>query len=395
MSANAELLKEKTNCCGCEACVNVCPKDALHMQMDEYGFLYPVKDTELCINCNLCERVCNFKKDTGLGQEEKKGYAIVSKDKKQRQSSASGGFFAKLAENIIKQGGYVVGAAMLYDNQVEAKHIIVDSVEDLKRLQGSKYVQSRIGDIYSKVLGLLKEDKLVLFSGTPCQVDGLKGFLRKDYDNLITVDIICHGVPNNKIFSDYLKYKYRDGNVKFFSFRDRYMGWGMTGCVEIEKAGVKKKFYFTPNNSSYFSYFLKGKLYRENCYSCPYTGIQRPGDITIGDYWGIAEEHPDFKNKVDDAISAIITNTVKGKNYIELILDDLCVTESSFERIAKHNSQLRKPTEYPKDREILLDMYRDNGYSALENEYKKEVGALKIFRENIKLNLKSIRNRLR
>lgn len=395
MRVNLELLKDRVNCCGCEACVNICPKDALYMDVDEYGYLYPYKDTDSCINCNLCFNVCNFKKNVNYNLGEKKAYAAVNKEKKQRIMSSSGGIFVKLAEYIIKQGGYVVGAAMTCGNDVETRHIIVNTLEDLKRLQGSKYVQSRIGKVYTDVLNLLKEGKLVLFSGTPCQVDGLRGFLRSDYSNLITVDIICHGVPNNKIFSDYLKYKYHNSKIRSFSFRDRKMGWGMTGSVELENGRGIKKIFFSPKNSSYFSFFLKGELYRENCYACPYASANRPGDITIGDYWGIDEEHPDFKNMINDAVSAVIANTAKGQEYIGLIIDMLDYTESSFERIAKHNSQLRQPTNYPSSRNRLLNIYRDNGYVFIEKEYIKERGTVNIYKENVKLMLKSLKNKIR
>ena len=381
--------REKNKCCGCGACVNICPKAAMELQKDKYGFFYPVKNEEKCINCGLCEKVCNFNRERIKSSESKSAYAVVSKDSNQAKLSSSGGFFAKLAEYIINCGGIVCGAAWSFDKAgVSVRHIIIDDIEGIKRLQGSKYVQSQIGNCYKEVQAFLKEGRKVLFSGTPCQVDGLKGFLGRDYENLLTVDIVCHGVHNENILNSYLKYSWPNQNVTDLSFRDKRMGWGMTGFVEINK---KRMVFISPKNSSYFYAFINGLFYRDNCYNCPYTGESRPADITIGDFWGVMEEHAQFVNEVDDAISAVILNSEKGKSYFEHVKGLLNFCQSDFDKIAKHNSQLRAPSTCPNNRGEILEKYASIGYKAVDDSFCLSNGKSGIMKENVKLFLKVLK----
>lgn len=387
--------KKKNDCCGCGACINICPKGAMELQNDEYGFKYPVKNKDICIDCGLCDRVCNFKREKSDHQFCKEAYAVVSKNSLQAKKSSSGGIFAALAEYIISQGGYVCGASWSYeDGGIRARHIIIDKIDDIRLLQGSKYVQSDTDGCYKEIRGLLNEGKSVLFSGTPCQVDGLKGYLRNDYENLITLDIVCHGVPNAEILSAYLRYNWEDWNISELSFRDKKMGWGMTGYVKAIKNGKEKTFYITPKNSSYFSEFINGSIYRDNCYECPYAGYNRPADITIGDFWGVMEEHAEYAKDMNDAISAVVLNTEKAKKVFEHMHDSVYYCKSSFEKIAVHNSQLREPSICPPNREILLDSYAQNGYKAIEDNFVRQRGKKSIKKENIKLFIKSHRIKL-
>jgi coenzyme F420-reducing hydrogenase beta subunit len=380
------MLKDKSNCCGCGACVSICPKEALSLQKDKYGFLYPFKNNDLCIDCNLCEKVCRF--DSGFTSDDisKDAYAVTSKDLEQSANSSSGGFFAKLAEYVIKSGGYVCGAAWNFeDNNVSVKHIIIDRVDDIKLLQGSKYIQSDIGDCYKNIQSLLIDGKYVFFSGTPCQVDGLKGFLRRDYNNLLLLDIVCHGVPNSDMFNGYLQYKWPKLLPSEISFRDKRMGWGMNGYMK----GKKKTIYITPENSSYFSEFIKGAIYRENCYKCPYAGENRPADITIGDFWGVMQEHKEFAQNQSDAISAVILNSEKGISAFKKVKESLNYCQSDFAKISKHNSQLRQPTICPTSRSLLLDKYAEIGYKAIEDEFRSSNSKISVISESLKLFIKA------
>ena len=373
------LATDKKTCCGCGACSNVCPKGAITMQEDENGFIYPKIDESKCIKCGLCLKTCAYK-----NKESKfkviKSYAAICKDKDVLSKSASGGVFAAIALNIIKQGGVVFGCSMEKDSKgrLEPQHIKVTKLEELSKLQGSKYVQSNTKNIYNEVKNELKENKTVLFSGTPCQVAALKQFIgNTKSDNLYTIDIICHGVPNAKMFKDYIEYLEQKNNIKIkdFTFRDKSKGWGLFAKVKYNN---EKEKIIPCINSSYYQLFLDSLIYRENCYSCPYASSKRVGDITIGDYWGVDIEHPDdLKNnhiKSSKGISCIMVNNEKGQTLINNYAIDLVKINSKFEKIKKHNGQLNFPSKYTKKREELMTLYKDNSYQSVEKWYKKQEG---------------------
>lgn len=223
-----ELFVEKKDCCGCGACMNICPKTAIHMEKDEYGFLYPRIDVGKCVECGACKKVCAFQNEPARRQPQRV-YAIASKNNDLVTNSASGGLFATMAMYVLEHGGCVYGAIMQHEeHELHIRHACCETKEDLYRFQGSKYVQSSLGNIFKDIQMKLKNDILVLFSGTPCQVDALKLFLKKEYSNLLTVDIVCHGVPNEQIFNDYIHYieKKIGGEIREFKFRDKSLGWG-------------------------------------------------------------------------------------------------------------------------------------------------------------------------
>lgn len=369
------LFKNKKDCCACAACLNICPKQAIQMQEDEKGFLYPVIDNDKCIKCGLCIKTCALQ-NSKLTNTPLKTYAAQSNNTDLKKS-ASGGIFASLAINILKAGGVIYGAALENVNgKLICRHIAVNNVTDLEKLQGSKYIQSNIGNIYQEVKKNLLENKTVLFSGTPCQVDGLRAYLGKKYENLYCIDIICHGVPSNKMFQDYietLEKKYNDKIVDF-KFRDKTKGWGLTA------KGYTAKGYtaiIPANVSSFYYYFLKSYIYRDSCYSCKYACKNRCGDITIGDYWGIENAHPEIlkNNSVLDyrnGISCLIVNTEQGNRLIEKYRDNLRLIESDFEKVAKENGQLNIASACNVEkRNKLLKLYRKNGYESVENSFRK------------------------
>ena len=377
-----DLATDKKTCCGCGACSNVCPKKAITMQEDENGFIYPKIDESKCIKCGLCLKTCAYKNRESKSKVMK-AYAAVCKNKDILLKSASGGVFTTIALNILKQGGVVFGCSMEKDSngRLEPQHIKVTSIEEQTKLQGSKYVQSNTKNIYLEVKEELKNNKIVLFSGTPCQVAALKSFIGNiKSDNLYTIDIICHGVPSSKMFKDYIKYIEDKKNIKItnFTFREKSKGKGYFSKIEYTKNGKNKVTIRPAINISYFQMFLKSISIRENCYTCPYANSSRVGDITLGDYWGVDMEHPDdLKNnhiKLSKGVSCIMINNEKGKTLINDYAINLVKINSKLEKIKKHNSQLNGPCDYTFKHEQLMNLYKNNDYSKVEKWYKKQEG---------------------
>lgn len=373
------LFKTKDECCGCGACANVCPKQAISMREDNYGFIYPKIDYSLCISCKLCKKVCNYQniepKNTPI-----KVFAASSRNDDLLLNSASGGIFSSIAEEFLKNNNFVCGSELKFiDGHPKVNHIIINSLKDLYRLQGSKYVQSEIGSTYYNIKKLLDKGEKVLFSGTPCQVAGLYGFLRKSYENLYTIDIICHGVPSNNLFDSYIQYKNikNSGNVIEYKFRDKRKGWGMNFSYTLIKKKSKKQHYHPARIDSYYSLFLDGATYRENCYTCPYAKSKRTGDITLGDYWGIEEVHPELKkSKVfneKNGISCLLVNTEKGARLLNFINKKIITYPSNIENVKVHNKQLYIPYNKPNVRKEFLSIYKkDNDYYFVEKWFKKK-----------------------
>jgi len=385
-SSLKHIKNNEMNCCGCSACYNICPKKAITMVEDEYGFIYPKIDADKCINCGLCTRVCDYKKEhSKIKNDDCTAYLGINNNEERLLKSSSGGIFIALAERTISEGGIVYGSAM--DN-FECHHIRVTDRANLSKLQGSKYVQSSIGDIYSQVKTDLENNKKVLFSGTPCQIGGLNGYLLgKKYDNLMTVDIICHGVPNNKFFKDYIKNleQKKDIKVNDFTFRDKTRGGGYNAKVVYKN----KKLIVPSYTSSYYQLFLDSVICRENCYTCQYAGTKRVSDITIGDYWGAIEEHAvELKNKsIINGVSCILINSNKGQKFIDSLNDELFVVKSTYEKVSKHNKQLISPSKKSVYRSYVMSLYKDDGYNEVDKWYKKKCfikNSLKIVRDFFK-----------
>lgn len=377
------LFEDKKECCGCGACFNACPKKAISMCEDEYGFKYPKINEELCVECGLCKKVCGYQNPPEK-HASSKVYAAASKSSDIIKKSASGGAFAVFASKVLKEGGVVYGAALPFeDGKLIPKHIRVDKIEKLYKLQGSKYVQSDIGTTYEEAREDLIAERKVLFSGTPCNIAGLKKFLRKDYDNLFTVEIICHGVPSTKLFQDFLD-DYGNklgGAVQDFYFRDKSKGQGMiTRIVWKSERGEVKEKVMVGGLLSYMNFFLKSYTYRINCYSCPYATKDRVADLTIGDFWGFHEEYPNYKESKglsnSKGISCVLVNTRQGQNMLNQCNNDFILMSSEFEKVERHNDQLHAPSKYSEKRELILSLYRDNGYSAVDSyfqhNFKKE-----------------------
>lgn len=378
-----ELYKNKADCCGCGACFNICPKNAIAMCKDDCGFVYPEINDSLCIGCKKCINVCNYQHDSGLLQPVAE-YASAIKDYEVLLKSASGGIFSAAAKKVLDIGGCVFGAAFVKrENSLIPKHIKIETESELSKIQGSKYVQSDTGTTYKEAETELKKGKTVLYSGTPCQIDGLKGFLGRDYDNLFTIDIICHGVPNADFFNDYVKElmnKY-GGEIMDFKFRDKTKGWGLNAKVIYTDTSKKEHYKLIPSGaSSYFDMFLKSDIYRENCYSCKYARTDRAGDITIGDFWGFQKQHPQLLESAGgnysdiSGISCVLVNTEKGRRLVELLKESVFLDKSSFDKISEGNSQLKHPSVKSAERDTILTLYKDKGYPAVEKYFRHRNG---------------------
>lgn len=374
------LFERPEDCCGCGACADRCPYDAIGMKRDEFGFLYPEIQEEKCVGCGLCQQTCQFRQETKT-PEPAAFYAVQAKDEDLLGRSSSGGVFAMLARMTLEAGGAVAGCAMEPSGgSFLAKHILIESASELEKLQGSKYVQSVTGDIYRQVLRVLKEGRQVLFSGTPCQVDGLKGFLGKPYPNLLTVDLICHGVPSDAFFQDYLQTleKKQGAKVVAFKFRDKWAGLGCNGSVTFrESNGSEKKQKLISERSSYYNLFLGSQTYRDSCYRCKYAGMSRPGDLTLGDFWGVENRHPEFLRENGGAmdaakgISCVLANSPRGKEAVERLADYAQVGVSRAEAVAFDNAQLNHPSKQGENRDKILRLYRDSGYPAVESWFTR------------------------
>lgn len=379
------LYADKKDCCGCGSCMNICPISAITMKKDELGFMYPHIDERLCIKCKSCKKVCGYQSPPPMKPPAQVYAAALHNNWPLLQNSASGGVFSALAINILKEGGIVYGVALPYkQDKLESLHIRVNTINDLKLLQGSKYMQSLVGNTYQQVRTDILSGCKVLFSGTPCQIAGLKEFLGKDYDNLLTAEIICHGVPSAQLFQDFISNQEKKYNAKVcsFSFRDKSKGQGMMSNMEIcTEDGRTKNIIRNGKTVSYFSLFLKSLLYRESCYICPFAKKERCSDLTLGDYWGFHKEYPEAHKKWNlvnsNGVSCLLVNSAKGSLYLKTYGFNLTLMPTEFDTIAKHNEQLIRPSSYNVQRNEVVSIYQKQGYIGIETyfykNFKKEI----------------------
>ncbi len=352
-------IKRKANCCGCSACKSICPRKAISLVCDNEGFSYPVVNDELCIKCGLCLASCpiSYRDSHKVGNTPLQVFAAHSRDEKIWFTSSSGGIFMALATHVIEKGGTVFGA--IYDKNFKVEHARISVKNELNKFQGSKYVQSDIDGIFHQVKIDLSNGKLVLFSGTPCQVEGLNLFLQKPFANLITCDIICHCVPSPKVFADYIAYlqeKYKSC-ITEINMKDKTLGWGRQSLrIRFENG---EDLFNTPDSNLWNNLFYSRLISRPSCYECRFTNVNRPGDLTIGDFWGIEKTHPELYDK--KGVSLIYVNTQKGKDVMENISGTLKLTECRLEESIQDNLE-RPITNNPK-RELF---WYDYHHSSLE-----------------------------
>ena len=338
------------------------------------GFLYPYIDEEKCVRCGICEQVCGFK---NYRPRETEGPAWAAVSVEGALLSASGGVASAIAEQCIQNSGVVFGAvAHRSEGGLRVIHEKVDDEASLCGLRGSKYVQSDCLSAYAEAESELKLGKNVVYTGTPCEIAGLRSYLCLDYPNLLTVDIVCHGVPSGKMFKDYCSMlgKRKKKPLKNINFRSKRDGWLDSLLIEATYID-NKKLYIRARESSYYSLFLELASLRDSCYSCPFAGRCRPGDITLGDCWGIEVARPDLLKEgalsLYDGISCVIANTEKGRREIGLLAKRLRLFEVNMDDIAAGNAQLVSPPEKPAFRRDFIEMYDSMGWGAIEKKWQR------------------------
>lgn len=328
-------------CVGCRSCEQSCPVHSIKMQINKEGFLYPVINKITCVECGICLNKCPQNNSHKIERIPLKAYAFKEKDSERIFRSASGGVSDVVAGVILENGGVVFGAA--YDRELCVKHIEVKNEEDRKRIQSSKYVQSDTLDTYSLVKQYLKTDKIVLYTGTPCQIDGLYRYLGEDFPNLFTLDLICHGVPSPLFFKRYIEYQESifGEKIETFNFRSKdKRGWGTQYLLKI-KTETKTKTK-TLSLDKYGKQFMDGNCYRESCYDCKYANLHRPGDLTVGDFWGIDDVKSSFSS--DLGVSSVLVNTKNGLELINRIKNKAVLLEVSINDVLIKQHNLKDST---------------------------------------------------
>lgn len=351
----------KEDCCGCNACVQKCPTKCIDFTPDNQGFLYPHVNLGKCINCGLCEKVCPV-----INQESAikplKVFGAVNKNPQKLRDSSSGGVFISLASKIIENNGIVFGVK--FDDNWDVIHSYTDNIKGLKAFQGSKYVQSRIGNSFLEVESFLKQGKTVMFSGTPCQISGLKRFLRKTWDNLITIEVMCHGVPSPLIWCDYLRtIEKTDSCIKNISFRDKRIDWENFGLsIDYTNSQKKEKCKFERQTVNPFMQGFLNDLYlRPSCFSCPSKSLKSRSDLTIGDFWHVDQYHPDEYNKL--GVSLVLVNSEIGnKLYADCGFHSF---ESSYEVALKCVPSIENFAKRNQFSDIFWDKFNKIGIEAL------------------------------
>lgn len=382
---------DPSRCCGCSACVQRCPKQCISLREDAEGFLYPEVDASLCVDCGLCEQVCP-ELHPDAERQPLQTFAAVNPDAGVRLASSSGGVFTALAEQVIDAGGVVFGAA--FDAHWEVRHRCATTREELAAFRGSKYVQSVIGDTFLQTERFLKSGRRVLFSGTPCQIAGLRRFLRRDYDLLLCVDFICHGVPSPGVFRAYLAEEMtklaRQGEKKYsfaFStipsipkadalaarlgcriedirFRDKTNGWKkFSFALSLSKASAAgEKIQFCALNSftenAFMQAFLRDLILRPSCYACPAKCFRSGSDLTLGDYWGVEREAPHLDD--DGGTSLVFANSGRGEQFLSSL--PFAFHSQPFSRVHAHNPSITASVNRSINRKFFFMMLSRSGF---------------------------------
>jgi coenzyme F420-reducing hydrogenase beta subunit len=346
---------QKNDCCGCEACTQVCPPKCIEMKTDSEGFAYPCIDHDRCVNCHMCEKVCPILNQ--IPDNNALLDVIVAKNNHEsRMSSSSGGVFYLLAKHVLDKGGVVFGAA--FDSSWYVKHVECNDFSKLDPLLGSKYLQSRNSGSFVQAKKLLTQGTPVLYVGTPCQIAGLRAFLGNEYDNLFLVDILCHGVPSPGVWKKYIDELSDTYNsrIKNISFRDKTTGWHNYSFTVLFEDG---NFFSEPYPQNIFmKMFLSNAILRPSCYNCRFKDINRVADITIGDAWGIEDIDPGFDD--NKGTSIVLTHSKKGKDLIEAINSRLSLRPIELDTILPSSAASRKSVKMHGGRALLFYYYRHN-----------------------------------
>lgn len=369
-------ITRREECCGCSACEQACPKRCITLLPDEEGFWYPKVDHQSCIECHLCEKVCPV-----INQQDERTplevYAAYNQEEQIRAKSSSGGIFTLVAENVIKSGGIVFGVRFDYNWNVVFSY--TDSLEGLDSFRGSKYVQAELGNAFLEVEQFLKQGKTVLFTGTPCQIAGLRSYLHHDYDNLLLMDLICEGVPSPKVWKRYLteevsrlcKEVYHicenDVAIKSISFRNKSAGWKQFAfALTLEDKQAKRDLApYINRDSAYLQAMFHYLDLRPICYECPFKSCKSHSDITIADYWGIHALHPEMDD--DKGTSMVYLNTLRGKTFFPL--DKTSYLKTNYEEVFGINNIITSVRKHPHRDDFFTKVDKSKSIIKLLNHY--------------------------
>lgn len=360
-------MKDKKTCCGCTACMHICPVKCIEMREDEEGFLYPLVDKRKCISCHKCENVCpveNLRNDN----TDTKTFVGYNKNEEIRSKSSSGGIFSLLAEWILSQDGVIFGAA--FDENFEVCHVAAENEEELSKLRGSKYVQSRLDDTYPLVKQYLEGNRKVLFTGTACQIAGLKKFLNKDYESLYTADVLCHGVPSPKIWKMYIENKKKEYNasIEKIDFRSKKSGW-KNYSFDMEFSD-NQRYTVQFGKDKYMQMFLGNIDLRPSCHDCRFKGIPRMSDMTVGDSWGVENYMPDMDD--DRGTSIILVHSPKGIKMLDRVRESLNVREASLDKALPITFDSRKSVRmHPNRKKFFTGVEKGESMDVLSGYLKK------------------------
>lgn len=359
-------ITDKVNCTGCHACFSICPQKCIAMEPDDEGFLYPIVEKNSCIDCGLCEKVCPLLNRVATNKNSK-AVACKNRDRETRVLSSSGGVFTLIAEEILRLDGIVFGAA--FDSELSVAHKLIDSCALLSDLRGSKYVQSRIDGAYLQAKNALDRGITVLFSGTPCQIGGIKAYLGKEYSNLILVDLICHGVPSPLILQRYIDYHEERSRkrVERVFFRNKSKGWkrfSMQLCFEDGTA-----YQETIDKDLYLRAFLSDACLRPSCYECIFKSLERHGDITLADFWGVDNVLPDMDD--DLGTSLILLNSEKGNDLFEKVARKLEWKETEINKAIGYNLAAIESAPLNRNRRKFFSKLHKFSFEELVDRYCK------------------------
>ena len=378
---NSYVLAKQEDCSGCTACVEICPRKCIEMKTDDEGFYYPVIDQDKCVQCNLCRNTCPAVKSL-QSDFSPIAYVGYNKDSEARKNSSSGGIFSALAQVILSKGGWVYGAS--FDHSFVVHHTGVKCINDIVKLRASKYVQSDVRGVFSQIKNKLQDGELVYFSGTPCQVEGLLSYLGKNYENLYTQDIVCHGVPSPKVWKAYLKVV--GGKPKSVSFRDKTHGWHY---FSMKIRTSNKKHLKRLDQDVYTRLFLDNVILRPSCYACHFKKEVRNADFTLADCWNGKVLGLSLKDD-DKGLSMIFVNSAKGKELFNTLKDKVTLQQVEYDKALMAQSAATRSVNKTEQRTVFFESANVNGYEyTIKNWYGKN------FISNTKKNLVYLKTKLK
>lgn len=346
-------VSDKHNCCGCGACAQTCPKDCIVMTPDSEGFLYPQVDADSCVQCGACLKACPMGGVHPDDPQSVEAYAAQNGEETLRLASSSGGIFTSLAQWVLSSHGVVFGAA--FDEDFSVKHRMVQTQAELELLRGSKYVQSQTGHTFREVKVQLESGRMVLYTGVACQIAGLRKYLKKDYEGLYTVDVLCHGVPSPGLWRSYLRYQENTQGeaVQSVNFRGKTFGWKNFSMEQVFESG--KTYCVAHDDDPYVTLFLENICLRPSCHSCPFKVFPRDSDLTLGDAWGISDTMPEMDD--DKGTSLIIVNSEKGAQLLSQIQSRLNCKQGQLDALLPPDADSRHPVAPHPRREAFFDAY--------------------------------------